>query len=281
MRPFNRSKCSHENTDDPLNEKGGLRYTAPIPVLVDPMASSLCLLETMNLLDHADQARARPCADPDQLLAHLRTLSAQMATPLTDAEAVQAVATYLDQEPPTLLDSNRPATPEAWQAKLAELNGKIEARQRRIKRLDRWTTGSFVTSLSLLLLSFVLDKLGVSQPILPPTLGSLIVLNMLVFMKSVFQLHADLVAGHEPTETSAKLQAAKEVPSPEQQATWRRMPGGAEALAQIEASGVPFLVQDVRQLKNAWWDHRHTQEAKLHHAWRLARRTLLNKDLLP
>jgi hypothetical protein len=60
---------------------------------------------------------------------------------------------------------------------------------------------------------------------------------------------------------------------------WQQMPGGAEALQQIEASGVPMLMQDFQALKKAWCDHRQHQETRLRWEWERVRRAQLDQEL--
>jgi hypothetical protein len=236
--------------------------------------------ETLTLLDHADQVRGKPCTDPDGVLAHLRTVSAALAFPLTEGEEVQAVAAYLKSAPPGglteegVLSHDRPANEEEWQAQLNRNQALCEEEAARartwLRRCDH-SIRLFVGGALAMGAGMILAE-GFKLPVLAESVGLTGVLVFLVGMLGL-TVGTDLsikarenVQAFEREQNGLRSVKDEDLPSPDHLRQWLSMPKGAQALRQIRASGVPLLEQDRVSLDAALKRHQEALAASQHAA---------------
>lgn len=104
------------------------------------LPQTLGLLDCMEVVQRQDLAEAQ-MTDPKRLKEHLQTVAANLAQPLTNAQAERAVALYRAPETapawPTRLLSDRPMSPAALKSALEEANQNQVKAQRHLRRFQR------------------------------------------------------------------------------------------------------------------------------------------------
>jgi hypothetical protein len=238
-------------------------------------------------------APSSPWGDPQQLLTQVLTLSAGQGTPLTEGEAVQAVAACL-QTPalgvgamaPLSLSPDRPVDRSAWQAEQRTLVQKIQGLKRRQAGWKRWMMRGLLGAAVGCLTTWAL---GVLLPVhATETTWSQFTWNekglllglgcaILGFLMTAVTAGPTWWLKRRWRKLEDRLHALRAVfnmdlPSAETLREWKGMPQFAACLHQVRVSGVPLLNQDLETLNDALMDHQHHQRLARQKRWSAAER---------